>query len=410
MSTAPASTRQPIGYRIAQWRNLANMTQQQLADVIGHSKGYISLIENGKRAVNNRRLLFDIADALGVTPADLTGQPYQPMTTADLNHFVVVPQIRDALDEPDGDPVDPRPLEELAVLADLSMQARMNCDMTAIGQHLPPLLAESRVLWFDEGNREAGILFVKATVTACLAVKAAGFIDLAVRLADAAETAANAVGDKVCMAAARFAVAQCALATGRRNRSARVAMAGIDEIDRLTRTKLPPSVLNDAMALMGMLHLHTALTVAGVDGGDPEGHLNAADVLSRHVTGNPWRLEFGKANVDTWRVGVALENHTPERAPELARRVDVNALLTPQRRSRLYLDLGRGLHQTEDFDGAVHAFLAADAAAPGDLRTRPTAVELVSHMVRNSRTRGGSPELVELASRVGVDPLAPEPA
>lgn len=409
MST-PASTRQPIGYRIAVWRGLANMTQQELADAIGYQRPYVSMIENGKRLVNNRKLLFAIAEALSVTPADLTGQPYQPMTNGDLTNFVVVPQLRDALDEPDGAPVDPRPIADLDVLADLSMQARMNCDMEAIGRHLPPLLAEARTLWFDAGNREAGILFVKAAVTGCLAVKAVGFIDLAVRLAEAAETAANAVGDKVCMAAARFAVAQCALATGKRQRSARTAMAGIEELDRLTRTKLPPSVLNEVMALMGMLHLHTALTVAGVDGGDPEGHLNAADVLSRHVTGNPWRLEFGKPNVDTWRVGVALENHTPERAPELARRVDVNALLTPQRRSRLYLDLGRGLHQINDTEGAIRAFLAADAAAPGDLRTRPTAVETVGHMVRNSSRRGGSEALRDLAVRVGVDPFAPDPA
>jgi hypothetical protein len=55
----------------------------------------------------------------------------------------------------------------------------------------------------------------------------------------------------------------------------------------------------------------------------------------------------------------------------------------------------------------VRAFLAADDAAPGDLRMRPSAVELVGQMVRDAPVRGGSAELRELAVRVGVDPLAP---
>lgn len=402
------NTRSPIGYRIAALRGAREKTQKEVADALGISRGYMSLIENGDRPVT-RHLLFRMADYFGLSTTDLTGQPYQPLTAGDLTNFVVVPQIRDALDEPDAGPADPRPMAELERLADLAMAARMNCDMEGVGQHLPPLLADTRVLWFDGGNREAGILFVKAAVTGCLAIKAAGFIDLAVRLAETAMTAAQAVGDPVCVAAARFAVAQCALSNGRRNRSARTAMEGIDELDRLSRTSLPPIMQNDVRALMGMLHLHTALTVAGIDGGDPGGHLNAADVLSRHVTGNPWRLEFTYANVRTWAVGVALENHNPDQAPELARLVNVNELHTPQRRARLHLDRGRGLAQIGDTDGAIRALLAAEETAPGDLRIRPSAVELVASMVRTSPRRGGPDHLQELAIKVGVDPFAPDP-
>lgn len=398
-------SRQLTGYRVARYRGLAGMTQKQLADAAGYSKSYISAIENGDRAINSRALLHALADALRVSPADLTGQPYQALTAADLTHYVVAPQIRDALEEPDEGPVTPRPLDQLELLADRSMRARMNCDMAGIGDNLPTLLAETRVLWFDQGNREGGILLVKAAVTGCLAVKAAGFIDLAVRLSDLATTAANSIGDPVCMAAARFAAAQCALASARRHRSARTALEGIDDLDRLTRTRIPNNVLNDVMAWMGLLHLHAGLSVAG-NSGDSDAHLAAADVLSRNVVGNPWRMEFSRANVLTWGVGIALENGNPEQAPELARRVDVSQLITPQRRSRLYLDTGRGLHLTGDYDGATRALLAADREAPGDLRTRPTAVELVAHMVRAAGVRGGSEALRDLAVKVGVDPLA----
>jgi hypothetical protein len=118
-------------------------------------------------------------------------------------------------------------------------------------------------------------------------------------------------------------------------------------------------------------------------------------------------MEFTGANVGTWAVGIALENGHPERAPELARRVDANQLRTAQRRSRLHLDTGRAQFIAGDNDAAVLSLLEADRAAPHDLRSRPTAVEMVAHMVRDAPRRGGSEALRDLAIRVGVDPLSP---
>jgi len=399
--------REGIGLRVAQWRDIAGLTQQQLADAVGVSRPYITMLENGRRSVDKRTLLDGLARALGVSITDLTGQPYPPVTRADLETYRVVPQVRAALDEDDNGPVQARPLDQLEVAADRAMAARMACDMEALGRHLPALLAETRTLWFDNGDRTAGALLVKAAVTGSLALKAAGWIDLGIRLSDLADTVAAALGDPVCIAAAQFAVAQCALSTTARKRSARLAKSGAEDLDRLTRTKLPPAMLNDVLAWMGVLHLHAALSDAALSGGDPDGHLAAASAAARHVTGDPWRMEFSNANVATWAVGIALENGQPERAPELARLVDPNQLRTKQRRSRLYLDTGRALFVAGDSEAAVRALLAADHAAPGDLRSRATAVEIVAQMVRDAPQRGGSEQLRDLAVRVGVDPLAP---
>lgn len=402
--------RESIGLRVAKWRTTAGMTQQELADAVDVSKAYISLIENGRRAVAKRTLLDGLARALRVSITDLTGQPYPVVTRADLEQYLVVPQVRAALEEPEDGPVTPRPLDVLDLAADRAMAARMACDMAALGQHLPGLLADTRVLWFEHGNRHAGELLVKAAVTGSLALKAAGYVDLGVRLADLADTVATSLGDPVCVAAARFAVAQCALATGGRRRSARLAVAGAEDLDRLTRTKLPPAMLNDVLAWMGVLHLHAALSVAALPGGTPDTHLAEAAAAATRVDGDPWRMEFSPANVGTWAVGIALENGHAELAPELARRVDPNALHTKQRRSRLYLDTGRALFIAERPDDAVRALLAADNAAPGDLRSRATAVEIVAQLVRTAPVRGGSEQLRDLAVRVGIDPLAPPEA
>ena len=120
-------------------------------------------------------------------------------------------------------------------------------------------------------------------------------------------------------------------------------------------------------------------------------------------------MEINPANVGTWAVGIALENGQPERAPQLARLVDPNGLKTKYRRSRLHYDTGRGLYVAGDTDGAIRALLAADREAPGDLRQRAAAVEIVQQMIRDAPQHGGSETLRDLAVKVGVNPFSPDP-
>jgi transcriptional regulator with XRE-family HTH domain len=394
-----------FGLRVAHWRTLADISQEELGRRAGgYSKQYISAIENGRRQVGTLRLVADLAHGLGIEIHHLLGQPYAPTNETDLLNYTIVPLIRTALDEPDQE-IEIRDMRQLELAAARAMAARMACDMTAIGETLPGLLAEARQQWYATGDGAAGLVFVKALVTGALAFKAAGHIDLAIRMAEQADHVATGIGHPIAVAAARFTTAQCAMSTGNRKRSARLADQGATELDRYVRTpKLANMLHNDALGWMVMLHLQAALSEAGMTGGDPSGRLAAAEVVARHVDGNPWLMEPTIANVETWGVGVALENGQPERAPDLARRIDVNALLTPQRRSRVHLDWGRGLFLTEDYAGATRQLLIAEENAPGDLRNRATAVEAVVYMIRHQRV--GSEELANLAVKVGVDPAA----
>ncbi len=407
--------RESLGLRVARWRDIAGMTQQQLADRVAEFLGreqltgaYISMIENGKRAVDKRTLLLALAAGLGVAPTDLIGQPYPPTARVDLDSYAVIPAIREALDGEGDWSMPPRTPAQLGFAADLAMGARMACDWRGFGAHAPALLAETRVLFADRADERTGRLLVQAAVTAALMLKPAGWIDLAVRLAELADTVAARIGDPVCVAAARFTLAQCALTTGSRSRSYRTASAAVDALaDQFGGLK---AMRNEGVAWLGMLHLHAALTAASLHrADDAAAHLRGAEALARQAQGDPWRMEFSRANVGTWAVGVALENGEPEQAPALARRVNVADLRTPQRRARLHLDTGRGWFATGDTERAVAELLAADDAAPGDLRNRTTAIELVLQMVRDAPVRGGSDALRELAVRVGVDPLTPEP-
>jgi transcriptional regulator with XRE-family HTH domain len=121
--------RDGIGYRVARWRDTAGMTQQQLADRVGKTRAYISLIENGRKPVTKRSLLIDLAHALGASITDLTAQPYEP-DPAEPGYaalFSAVPRIRVALTGPD-EPVRPRPVSALVADADTALARRMAAD------------------------------------------------------------------------------------------------------------------------------------------------------------------------------------------------------------------------------------------------------------------------------------------
>lgn len=55
---------------IRKYRVQASLSQQQLADSVGVSKGFISALEGG-RSVPNLDMLVQLADALGVRPGVL---------------------------------------------------------------------------------------------------------------------------------------------------------------------------------------------------------------------------------------------------------------------------------------------------------------------------------------------------
>ena len=63
-------TRRYMPNVIRRYRDLAGLSQQELADSMGVSKGFISALEGGRSVPNIDRLL-QIADALRVRPSTL---------------------------------------------------------------------------------------------------------------------------------------------------------------------------------------------------------------------------------------------------------------------------------------------------------------------------------------------------
>lgn len=390
-----------IGLRIARWRDINGLTQQQLADRIGVSREYVSMIESGARAITKRSLLAALATALGVSTAELAGSPAPPQSHDKLL-AVLVPQLRTALDEELGDP--PAPVNPSRLIHEMEtvMAARMRCDYATVAAKLPQLIVEARTLAASPGaHRDTGLMsLVRVCHTAAMAIKSFGYVDLGMRLASRAQEAAQQLGNPVAIAAADYTAAQCALSAGAPRRSlalsARAAACLGDNDD------------NDALHWYGMLHLNSAFAAAVLGlRQDTLAHLAESKTTAARVWGNPWHVEFGDVNVELWRMGCALELGDVEQVPDLARKIDRTQIQTVHRRARLHIDIGRGLHAVGDSGSAVRQLLFADELAAHEVRSRPLVRQIVAGMVRQARRRSGDSALRELAVRVGVDPLDP---
>lgn len=392
-----------VGLHVARWREIAGLTQQQLADTVGVTREYISMIENGARAVTKRSLLVGLADALGVTVTDLLNPPSESRfrSAEDMVMQNAAASVRKALDG--GSPDRPRAADELTSAAEGVIVARMQCDYPTLARELPKVIAEARELANnapEQRVRYAGLdALVKACVFGSFAMKTIGEVDLAMRLAERAQTAAGKLGRPVHAAAARMAIAQVLMATGLREQALNVALTGAHELqDHLD--------CNSGRAWYGELHLQAALSSASLGrASDAATHLNEADETAQHTVTDSWHREMTPANVAIWRIGVALENGEPERAPEYARRVDPTQVHTPQRLARLHIDSGRGYYAIDKPDLAVRSFLRADDISPQEVRRRGAVREIVGQIVRDARRGTGSEELRVLAGRLGINPL-----
>lgn len=389
-----------IGLRVARWRSIAGMSQQDLATKLGVTRAYVSLIENGRKPVTTRALLIGLAQALNVSTGDLTQAAPSSQTEAERAMSAAVPDVRAALDGAWDVPVPT--VDGQAADVDLMMRARMACDYGSLANGLAPAIAAGLVLAETDGSDRARNLFSQILFTASLTVKPLGYVDLGMRLAERAQHAAT---DLVHEGAANFARAQASLAggvMGLRSRSYAIATRAADQLQDVDT--------DEARTWYGMLHLHAALVAATM--GNTDGamaHLDEADERVESVSGDPWRMEFSKANVGVWRVGVALEGDSDGgRAIEYARQVNVNDLRTTQRQAHLRIHTGRALYLADRSDEAVRAFITADDLAPHEVRSRTTVRELTGQMLRDARRKAGSDDLRDLAQRVGVDPLAPE--
>lgn len=386
-----------FGLRIARYRDLAGLTQQQLADGVGKAQSYIAMIERGKRRVATRELLIALAETLRVPVGELTRQPSQ--ANVDGRDQVIhraVPAIRAALDGADSSTG--RPLEMTSRDTETALIARMACDYPALARLLPDLIRDTQWLAEHDGGPHVVGLNVRVCVTAAIALRPLGYLDLAVRFAERAQRAAAQVADPVLMAAADFTAAQACLAGGMRSQQSRSWGIAREAASRMTSLNS-----DDARVWYGMSHLQAALSAAALGRtGDIETHLAEADDVAATGPADHWVQDFSSANVSIWRLAIALERRDPDAAVAAVQSADLAGLRTRQRRARFYGDAGRAYFLAGRLDNAIAALLTALAISPTDVRSRAVIRDIASQMVMTGHR---SPHLHTLTAQLRIDPL-----
>ncbi|MGH3625504.1 MAG: helix-turn-helix domain-containing protein [Sciscionella sp.] len=382
--------------RIRRWRGLS---QQAAAELAGMSKANLSRIENGRQPVDRRSTLARLADALRVSPSELTGQPYKPSSEDEAVGHSAAPQLRAVLRDVElgelGDDEPPRSVAELRAELESANQACAGSDYGALGDTVPALVTELHQQ-VRAGSAEARRMLADALHVAFYLAKDLGHGDLAWMVAGHLRTAAEVTGDPAWGGLADFVRAHAVLGIGARERGLALAER---HAEQLAAQRGPIG------QVYGMLHLSAALqsAVTGRDGSAREHLAEAAETARNTGEGDFAGLYFGPTNVAVWELSLAVEQGEHGRVLELARGVDVTTIPSAGRQATFYGDIGRGLAGMRGHDqDAVAALRQAETVAPQRTRTNPHVREAVADLLGRARRDAGGRELRGLAYRMDV--------
>jgi transcriptional regulator with XRE-family HTH domain len=380
------------------------MSLTATAGLAGISAPYLSLIERGLRPVTKRQLLESLAQALRVSPGELTGQPYAPSDPVSIESLAQVAALNDVVtgwwvDEiPDLDgPARPWPLVA-ASLTRLTTVLRPSSDYAAQSALLPRLIRELLTAAAEPEHRTAALIGLldsyQATANVARRLGIAGLPTVAVeRMRQAAEE----LDDPVYTTFARWARAH-ALSGTNRTRQYELAVTVADD------EKARPEV-------RGMANLTAALACAAQAQGDmATTHLAEAAALAEliEVDVSPWPLncnmQFGRTNVGIWRVAIGVELGHGAKVAEIASTVHPETI-TKSRAAAFYIDYGRGLlAERKTRDRGLAALIHAEKLAPQQVRNNVFVRENVADFLGTARRDAGGRELRGLAWRLGIAP------
>ncbi|MGW1144410.1 hypothetical protein ACWD6I_04965 [Streptomyces sp. NPDC002454] len=185
----------------------------------------------------------------------------------------------------------------------------------------------------------------------------------------------------------------------RQGHYARATEVAVAAAQRLTEDHIAPET--ERLSVQGNLYATAAYTAA------KQGDRHAARELITEAESKAVRLGhdgqsgtafFGPSQVLLHRISLSHLLGDAGRAIEHAREVDVRRLPTPERQARYWIDVARSFEQWSKPDRCYRALLAAERAAPQEVR-RGSVRTMVTGLMRHDRTLPG---VRAFANRVGA--------
>jgi DNA-binding XRE family transcriptional regulator len=392
-----------IGERLRFYRQGRGKTQAVVAGLAGVTEDYLSQIERGLKTPTIV-LLHRFSKILGVRVSELLGESSVEHSEAAVPAGNAVQRALMAYDggqDRDG-PVDLAELRGRVESAWSVWQGRPR-RFSEASSLLPALItdvqAAQRALAAGPGEERreadriaADLYFLLRTFT-----KRIGRTDLSLLVADRAVTAAQAAGDPVRVAGAKWNLGHILLAQGEPDAAEEVS---IHAADTLGHVEPGPGTV----AMTGALWLVAA--VAAVRNGDP---WTARDRLRDHAwpaaraagEGNVMWTVFGPVNVALHAMSLEMETGEAAEALRLADDIDVSAVPSLERRTTFALEVARCYEQRRDDPGVLLHLLNAEASGPEDLRYNPLARELIQGLLKRARPTY-APQVRALAERIDL--------
>jgi transcriptional regulator with XRE-family HTH domain len=393
---------QHIGRKLREIRHWRQLSLTATADLSGISIGHLSRIERGERPVTKRSTLEALAQALKVSPAELTGKPYAPSDKASVESHAAMAAIADALtgwwvgEVPDT-PTRPWP-DVRADLDRLNSTLRPNSDYAAQAELLPGLIRELlQAAAEPDTQRDAALGLLTAYHAAANVAGRLGFSGLPALAVERMQRVAEYLDDPVWCALTQWARAH-ALSGNNRARQYQLAVAAAD--DPAARPEV-----------RGMANLTAALAAATQNRGDvAQTHLQEAAAVAEMIEADvsPWAgnamMQFGRTNVGIWRVAIGVELGQGAKVEEIASTVRPETI-TRSRQAAFWVDYGRGLlTERKTRERGFSALLRAETLAGQQVRNNAFVRETVSTLFAAARRDAGGRELRGLAWRMGLAP------
>ncbi len=397
------SSESHIGRRLREVRYWRRKSLRVVAGLAGISESHLSRLETGQRALDRRSLLVALANALEISPQELTALPVP--SPGDGGVDVQVRAVRWALmavttGQPGGQVV---PVDVLRDRVAQMREVRRRAAFTEVGESLADVIRDVHTSIADRHDISELLelaVVVHVHLTAMWLRDASAPLDLRWLVATLAADAAREHGESTTLATAAYGSALTLLSAGAFD----LAQAELDAAPL-------PATTPDTAGLIGMLAMTRALLAAS-DGrpGDVAAPMESAAELAARVGdetggGQNDRLGFGfgPTNIGLWRMALALEAGEPDRAASIAEDVHPERHPFATRQAAYWIDYGRALSQLRGcHEDAVRALRRAEVIFPTRVHRNPFARETIAGLTVRARRDAVGRELRGMAYRMGL--------
>jgi transcriptional regulator with XRE-family HTH domain len=387
-----------VGQRLRRLRISRGKSLDVLAGLAGLSQSYLSMVENGQRALDRLSVIVALANALEIAPSEIIALPVPAPANGDTDSAVhAVRRALRAVDRnrPGGQVL---PVEVLRARVQELLTWRDDLRLKAMGAALPALIRDLHTS-IAAGRDVAELLDLAVLLhtqgaTPWLRFVRAG-VDLRSLDISTARQAAERRGDPVMLALVAQSDALVLLADGDFDLAR-------DELDAVT----VPTTSQDEMQVLGTLTLsRSAVDAADHRPADADAALDEAAELAEH-TGEGRRaywLGFGPTNVGMWRVAAVLESGDHEHAVAIGERLDPRGAPTRSHQAAYWVGHGRALARVRGRrDDAVRALRRAEKLSPVRTLRNPFVRDVLAELVVHAKRDFIGSELRGMAWRAGL--------